>query len=163
MPRRAAAGDTADVNRLRPYVERALTFTGWNLDRIAPKRIGPGLPWDYERRARELLAQARSVLDLGTGGGELFAELCTGYHGRAVASEPWAGNAPIAKRRLSWLEVGVVRAHSLRLPFHSGAFDLVLDRHEELDPNEGHPGLRRGGSLLTQQIGENEGIELRPF
>jgi len=163
MPRRATGGDTADVNRLRPYVERALTFAGWDLDRIAPKRIGPGLPWDYERRARELLAQARSVLDLGTGGGELFAELCTGYHGRAVASEPWAVNAPIAKRRLSWLEIEVVRAHSLRLPFQGEAFDLVLDRHEELDPNEVHRVLRRGGSLLTQQIGQNEWNELRPF
>src|SRR5881409_4498092 len=131
MPRRVTAGNSADVNRLRPYVERALTLTGWNLDRIAPTRIGPGLPWNYERRARELLAQARSVLDLGTGAGELFAELCAGYHGRAIASEPWAVNAPIAKRRLSRLEVEVVRAHSLRLPFQSGAFDLVLDRHEE--------------------------------
>src|SRR2546426_11278897 len=116
MPRRAAAGDTADVNRLRPYVERALTFTGWNLDRIAPKRIGPGLPWNYERRARELLAQAQSVLDLGTGGGELFAELCAGYHGRAIASEPWAVNAPLAKRRLARLGVEVVRGQSLRRP-----------------------------------------------
>src|SRR3989475_12246330 len=146
MPRRAAAGDTADVNRLRPYVERALTFTGWNLDRIAPKRIGPGLPWDYERRARELLAQARSVLDLGTGGGELFAELCTGYHGRAIASEPWALNAPVAKRRLSRLKIEVVRAHSLRLPFQGETFDLVLDRHEELDPNDIHRVLRPGRS-----------------
>jgi len=157
------SSNSADVNRLRPYVERALTLTGWDLDRIAPTRIGPGLPWNYERRARELLAQAQSVLDLGTGGGELFAELCAGYHGRAIASEPWAVNAPLAKRRLSRLEVDVVRAHSLRLPFHSGAFDLVLDRHEELDPNEVHRVLRRGGSLLTQQIGENEWIELRPF
>src|SRR3989475_8901866 len=107
MPRRAAAGDTADVNRLRPYVERALTFTGWNLDRIARKRIGPGLPWDYERRARELLAQARSVLDLGTGGGELIAELWTGYHGRAIASDPWASNAPVANRRLARLKIEV--------------------------------------------------------
>ena len=109
------------------------------------------------------MAQARSVLDLGTGAGELFAELCAGYHGRAIASEPWAVNAPIAKRRLSRLEVEVVRAHSLRLPFQSGAFDLVLDRHEELDPDEVHRVLRRGGSLLTQQIGQNEWEELRPF
>src|SRR5437867_497385 len=157
------SSNSADVNRLRPYVERALTLTGWDLDRIAPTRIGPGLPWNYERRARELLAQAQSVLDVGTGGGELFAELCAGYHGRAIASEPWAVNAPIAKRRLSRREVDVVRAHSLRLPFHSGAFDLVLDRHEELDPNEVHRVLRRGGSLLTQQIGENEWNDLRPF
>src|SRR2546427_13245748 len=100
MPRRVTASNSADVNRLRPYVERALTLTGWDLDRIAPKRIGPGPPWNYERRARELLAQAQSVLDLGTGGGELFAGLCAGYRGRAIAAEPWAVNAASAKGRV---------------------------------------------------------------
>src|SRR5256712_6661421 len=118
MPRRVTAGNSADVNRLRPYVERALTLTGWNLDRIAPTRIGPGLPWNYERRARELLAKAQSVLDLVTGGGELFAEFCAGYHGRAIASEPWAVNAPLTKRRLSRLEGDMACVHSLRLSFH---------------------------------------------
>src|SRR5712692_1103590 len=73
----APAGNSRDVDRLRPYVERARAFTGWNLDRIAPKRMGPGLPWDYTRRAQELLARASCVLDLGTGGAELFAKLCT--------------------------------------------------------------------------------------
>lgn len=163
MPRRAAASDSADVNRLRPYVEHARAFSGWDLDRIAPKQIGPGLPWDYKRRARDLLSHASSVLDLGTGGGELFAELATGYQGRAIAAEPWSVNAPIAKRRLSPLEIEVVHAHSLRLPFQTGSFDLVLDRHEELDPNEIHRVLRRGGLVLTQQIGQNEWKELRPF
>jgi len=163
MPGGATGPDSADVDRLRPYVESARAFIGWNLDRVEPKRVGPGLPWDYKRRARKLLARASHALDLGTGGGELFAELCKAYRGRAVASEPWAVNAPIAKRALSHLQVDVVRAHSLHLPFHDSVFDLVLDRHEEMNPNEVDRVLTSGGSVFTQQIGRNEWNELRPF
>jgi len=100
---------------------------------------------------------------VGTGGGELLAELCDAYRGRAVASEPWAVNAPIAKRALSDLRIEVVRAHSLRLPFQDDAFDLVLDRHEEMNPDEVHRVLAPGGTVYTQQIGRNEWNELRPF
>ena len=163
MPGAPGQGDSTDVDRLRPYVERARRFRGWNLKGIAPKRIGPGPPWDYEGRARELLARATRALDIGTGAGELFAGLCNGYRGRAVASEPWNVNAPIAKRRLSPLGIEVVHCASLHLPFQDGVFDLVIDRHEELDPDEVHRVLEPGGLVLTQQIGRNEWTELRPF
>ena len=163
MPGAAREAESESVDRLRPYVERARAFVGWNLDRVSPKRIGPGLPWDYKRRAKKLLARASYALDVGTGGGELFAELCEAYRGSAVASEPWAVNAPIAKRALSDRRIEVVRAHSLYLPFQDGAFDLVLDRHEEMDPEEVHRVLAPGGMVYTQQIGRNEWNELRPF
>ncbi|HWM52230.1 MAG TPA: class I SAM-dependent methyltransferase [Thermoplasmata archaeon] len=163
MPGASREADSESVDRLRPHVERARAFVGWNLDRVSPKQIGPGLPWDYKRRAKELLAGASYALDLGTGGGELLAELCKAYRGRAVASEPWAVNAPIAKRALSHLRIEVVRAHSLQLPFPDGAFDLVLDRHEEMDPSEVHRVLAPGGRVCTQQVGRNEWNELRPF
>src|SRR5881628_3476579 len=153
MPGGARETDSETIDRLRPYIERARAFVGWNLDRVSPKQIGPRLPWDYKRRAQELLAGAWNALDLGTGGGELFAELCKAYRGRAVASEPWAVNAPIAKRALSHLRIEVVRAHSLHLPFRNGAFDLVLDRHEEMDPSEVHRVLAPGGTVFTQRVG----------
>lgn len=155
--------DLQGVDRLRPYVDRARAFTGWDLDRIAPTPLGPRPRWDYKRRAGDLLARASSALDLGTGGGELLADLCAAHRGRTIASESWNVNASIARRRLSPLKVEVVRAHSLRLPFRDEAFDLVLDRHEELDPTEVHRVLRPGGCVLTQQIGRNEWNELRAF
>ena len=150
-------------DRLRPFIEKARGFRGWSLEEVAPTRIGPGYPWDYRHRAADLIGRASFVLDMGTGGGELFADLCRGRRGRAVATEPWHVNAPIAKSRLAPLGVEVVGAHSLHLPFRNDVFDLVLDRHEEMDPAEVGRVLARGGIVLTQQVGRNDWKEVRTF
>lgn len=150
--------------RLRPTVEKALGFSGWRLDAfVAPKPLGPAEPWDYKRRAKELLDGAASVLDLGTGGGEVFEELCGSYLGRAFATESWHVNVPVAAERLGPRGIRVVRCHSPVLPFRDGVFELVLDRHEELDPREVARVLRPGGTILTQQVGEAWSHELREF
>lgn len=149
--------------RLRPYVERAKGFTGWPLDAFAPTRMDPGEPWSYMGRASELLERARSVLDLGTGGGEILERLCTTHTGRVVATESWSGNAPVAADRLRPLGIHVVEASSLALPFRDASFDLVLDRHEELEPGEVARVLSPGGRILTQQVGRETWRELRDF
>jgi len=163
MPGREAVNRREAVGRLRPFVERARTFSGWSFDDVAPEPLGPGLPWDYGMRATELLVRAASALDMGTGGGERFAELSAGYRGRGVATEEWGTNVPVAKTRLAPHGVEVVRARSLRLPFRNGAFALVLNRHEELDPAEVGRVLAPGGTVLTQQVGRDDWKELRSF
>ena len=57
----------------------------------------------------------------------------------------------------------MVQCSSLRLPFRDSRFELVLSRHEELDPAETARVLAPGGRLLTQQIGVDRWQELRPF
>jgi hypothetical protein len=121
--------------RLRPYVERASVFTGWMPD-VHSRPLGPRLPWDYRASASQLLASATSVLDMGTGGGERFGELLESFGGRAIATEEWHVNAPIAAEHLRTFGAGLVRCRSLELPFAEASFDLVLNRHEELDPVE---------------------------
>lgn len=149
--------------RLRPVVERARRFSGWQLDSFAPKPVGPQEPWDYKARAAELLDEAACVLDMGTGGGEVLEELCASHRGRAVATESWDANVPIAATRLRPHGIGVVRCSSLTLPFRDDTFDLVLNRHEELDPREVARVLASGGRFLTQQIGRDWWQELRAF
>jgi len=51
-------------DRLRPFVEKARGFRGWSLEEVAPSRIGPGYPWDYRRRAADLIGRASAVLDM---------------------------------------------------------------------------------------------------
>jgi SAM-dependent methyltransferase len=136
--------------RLRPYVERARTFTGW-MPNVPFRALGATQPWDYAARARELLRGAANVLDMGTGGGERFGDLLSGYAGTAIASEEWHVNVPIAAERLRPLGASVVWCQSIRLPFADSAFDLVLNRHEDLDPVDVARVLKPGGRVLTQQ------------
>jgi SAM-dependent methyltransferase len=139
--------------QIRPYIERARRFSGWAFDEFASAPLEPSEPWNYEARAGDLLRTAKSVLDMGTGGGEVFERLCSSFGGRAVATESWSLNAPVAAARLRPRGASVVQCHSLRLPFRREAFDLVLNRHEELDPAEVARVLSPGGRLLTQQVG----------
>src|SRR5207245_9212058 len=81
----------------------------------------------------------------------------------AVASDTCKVNAPNAKPSLSQLGIEVVHWTSLRLPFQDVVFDVVIDRHEELNTDEVQRVLEPGGLVLTQQVGRNEWTELRPF
>ena len=138
------------LQRLKPFVDAARSITGWELA-FAPEPLEPAPPWDYEALARGALAQAESALDLGTGGGEALERLLAFATCRAVATEPWHVNAPIAAARLG-ARAPVVRASSLRLPFRSAAFDVVLARHEEIAPDEVARVLTLAGRFLTQQV-----------
>ena len=130
---------------------------------VRPTPLGPVAPWSYVDRALELMADARSVLDMGTGGGETFSQLCDGYGGLAIATEGWSGNVPVAARWLGAMGVPVVHASSLRLPFASASLDLVLNRHEKLEPADVTRVLAPGGTVLTQQVGSSNWRELRSF
>src|SRR5207247_11061623 len=89
---------------------------------------------------------------MGTGGGELLDALTASFFGRTVATEPWSVNAPIAAARLRPRGIAVVRCGSLQLPFRPASFDLVLNRHEELDPAEVARVIPFDGRALTQQV-----------
>ena len=62
--------------RLSVFVERARRMQGWTFDEVQSEPVGPGPSWDYVARARELTLEARSVLDMATGGGEAFSTIC---------------------------------------------------------------------------------------
>src|SRR2546430_10978303 len=90
-------------DRLRPFIEKARGFRGWSLEEVAPTRIGPGYPWDYRHRAADLIGRAPSVLDMGTAGVELFADLCRGRRVLAVATDPRTVTDPTPKTSIATL------------------------------------------------------------
>ena len=142
----------ATLAELRPFIERARAFTGWDFAGVHARVLGDGIPWDYTALARERAAASTAVLDTGTGGGERFAEIAAGMPARFFASESWPPNARVAAQRLRPEGIEVTMATAAHLPFADGAFDLVLSRHEELVPAEIARILRPGGTLLTQQV-----------
>jgi SAM-dependent methyltransferase len=146
------ANETLDHarERLRPYVERGRSATGWSFD-VHSRKL-ENRHWRYDDRAQALVQNAKTVLDIGTGGGERFSSYCDAYTGKAVATEGWEINAPIARDRLRALNVDVVHCDDEHLPFSEVSFDLVLNRHSALDAQDVARVLKPGGVLLTEQI-----------
>ena len=159
----AASRRDRALSELQPYIERARGFSGWTFEGLTVRHVDPGPPWDYEQLARDAALSAGRMLDLGTGGGEVLSRVIAGTSARGVATEEWHVNAPIAHRRLSPLGVEVLRCDSLRLPLRDASFDVVLDRHEALDPVQVARVLRRGGRVITQQVGPDNWPELLQF
>jgi SAM-dependent methyltransferase len=152
-----------EIERLVPYLERARGATGWDFSDLKVRTLGPPLPWDYEQLVRENARGAQRALDMGTGGGEVLARVRSSLPATTVATEHWHVNAPIARDRLRPLGVDVVRCRSMELPFDNEMFDLVINRHEELDPVEVARVLRPRGRVVTQQVGRNNAREVRQY
>lgn len=147
-------------------------FEGWDFSAITGRIEVDDEPWDYRARVEALLVHARSSLDLGTGGGEFIASLRT-RPPLCVATESWALNVAVAARNLRSVRAHVVATEGSadnadqdpdgldgRLPFRSGAFDVVIDRHTAFRATEVARVLRPDGTFLTQQVGGRNEAEL---
>jgi SAM-dependent methyltransferase len=159
------ADRAAALERLHPYIERAREFAGWDFGFINRRPLDPPPPWDYEARARELAATASRVLDIGTGGGEVYSRIASGLDARFTACEEWVVNAHYAPQRLRPMGIDLVHCQTgeRALPYHDGAFDLVLARHEAINPAEVDRILAPRGTVLTQQVVPDTWPELRDF
>jgi SAM-dependent methyltransferase len=131
----------------------AQPFSGWDFSWLAGRWEEPYPPWHYRRLVVEALNAARSLLDMGTGGGEFLATL-PNRPADTVATEGYPPNVPVARARLEPLGVQVVAIDSDEsLPFDAQRFDLIINRHEAFHPAEVFRLLIPGGRFITQQVG----------
>jgi SAM-dependent methyltransferase len=138
-------------------------FRGWDFTSLGARLVSEPPPWAFEEIVSERVATAKTMLDMGTGGGEWLSAL----RARAtvtVATESWPPNVGVAAARLQGLGIPVVHDEGAtdnrrqacedprgRLAFAAEAFDLVTNRHESFVASEVGRVLRAGGTFLTQQ------------
>jgi SAM-dependent methyltransferase len=138
-------------------------FSGWDFSYLHGRYIEAKPSWDYFALVRERMKSAKSMLDLGTGGGERLASLQP-FPKQAFATEGYPPNVILAKKRLEPLGVSVVEAKEESvIPFEDGFFDLVIDRHTGFDAKEVFRILKHGGRFMTQQVGDLNDREIREF
>jgi SAM-dependent methyltransferase len=145
-----------DYNTLLHYLQAEYEhpFSGWDFSYLDGRRIEDWstLTWDYRAAIEARLPQTRSLLDLGTGGGEYLASLKP-LPADTRATEGYAPNIPIARQRLEPLGVHVYEIkENLLLPLENECFELVIDRHEAYLPREVLRVLQPGGLFITQQV-----------
>lgn len=145
------------------------SMRGWDFGVLDGRLSADETPWDFERLCRDELSTARRALDLGTGGGErllrLHDDLKAGWP-ELVATEGWAPNLPVARENLAPLGVPVLAYQGEereRLGLPDQWADVVMCRHEALDPAEITRVLACGGVLLEQQVDGRDAAELRSW
>ncbi len=146
-------------------------FTGWDFGYLtqtgrvveAPRR------WNYHNIVRPWLKLANTMLDMGTGGGEVLSRFRP-LPKNSFATESYRPNIQIAKKKLEPLGVKVVGLKEQKhppfntdLPFEDNFFDLIINRHEGYAPAELLRILRKEGKFITQQVGSLNALNLRQF
>ena len=141
----------------------AAPVSGWDFSWLSERSSTEPPPWSYRREVARYSGSAATMLDMGTGGGEVLSRLRS-RPARTVAIEAWPPNVPVAAARLRPLGIPVVRDEGAadnngrrddargRLPFRDGAFGLVVNRHEAFRAAEVRRVLAPGGAFVTQQV-----------
>jgi SAM-dependent methyltransferase len=139
----------------------AQQMSGWDWGCVEGRYIESEPPWNYREQVRAHLQPNLSLLDMGTGGGELLASMAP-LPNDTWATEGYPPNVAVARARLSPLGATVVptKIEGDILPLTDASFDLVINRHESFDAREVHRVLRPGGTFITQQVGAKDVIEL---
>lgn len=143
--------------------EAEANFRGWDFSYLAGREDEELLPWSYVSQCLLRVRKARSVLDMDTGGGELFARFAP-FPDQTFATEAYPPNIPVARERLAPLGVQVVAFEDEAdgpLPFRDAQFDLILNRHGYYRPLEIGRLLQPGGVFVTQQVGDRNDIGIR--
>ncbi len=138
--------------------ERIAKIHGWDFSHIAARHEECGaLPWDYRAEIQKYRRDEYRLLDIDTGGGEFLLTLGHPYENTAV-TEGYAPNAALCREKLAPLGITVREANAAKeLPFADASFDLVLNRHGDLNADEIFRVLRPDGVFVTQQVGaEND-------
>jgi SAM-dependent methyltransferase len=138
-------------------------FSGWDFSYIADREAQAPLRWSYVSEALLRVRKSRAVLDMDTGGGEMFSYFAP-FPPVAYATEAYAPNIPIARERLEPLGVEVIpldEDEPRQLPFDPDTFDLILNRHGYYWEPELNRILQPGGLFVTQQVGNRNDIGIR--
>jgi SAM-dependent methyltransferase len=136
----------------------AVPLRGWDFSFLDGRVVAQAPPWDYPQLARSAAAAARRVLDVDTGGGEILAAIAPPPH--SIAVEPYPPNVTLARAVLAPHRVEVRARTTAELPVADGDVDLVLNRHGALDLRETFRVLQPGGTLVSQQVGRHNDLEL---
>lgn len=135
--------------------EEQQPFQGWDFSYLRGRYHESSPPWSYDEKVRQLLQNADSLLDMGTGGGEKLLEFRDVFPERTVATEGYPPNIPLATANLKPFNVPVIPYNideESRMPFDDQSFARIINRHEAYDAREVARVLKPGGIFCTQQV-----------
>ncbi|MCS5717078.1 class I SAM-dependent methyltransferase [Herbiconiux sp. CPCC 205763] len=150
----------------------AVPTAGWDFSWFEGRATEERPSWGYAGLAADRIASADAVLDIQTGGAEVFAGALAAAGARdgripqtVWATEGYPPNLTLARERLELFRGEVVEvAENAHLPFADERFDLALSRHpQSTNWVDIARVLHPGGTVLTQQVAAGSNRELYEF
>ena len=133
---------------------------GWDFSHVDGRVVEDALPWDYREQILHYLKPEMQILDIDTGGGEFLLSLHHQYRNTS-ATENYPPNIELCQNTLLPLGIDFQSADGKGImPFEDERFDMVLNRHGDLNPEEIYRVLKPGGLFITQQVGAENDREL---
>ena len=150
-----------DLFRTWKAEEEIAYIHGWDFSHIADRSAEQtDFPWDFAKAIARRLTPEKNLLDVDTGGGEFLLSLKHPYENTA-ATEGYAPNVELCQKTLLPLGIDFRPGQVPEgLPFADGTFDIIINRHGDLNPGEFWRLLKPGGVFLTQQVGAENDREL---
>ena len=141
--------------------ESIAQIRGWDFSHLHGRyKEENTLAWDYKTIIHELLRDDMKLLDYDTGGGEFLLSL---HHpcGNTAATEGYPPNVQLCREKLLPLGIDLREcADASHVPFDNNSFDIIINRHGNLEPSETWRMLKAGGYFVTQQVGSENDREL---
>ena len=127
---------------------------GWDFSRARDAR--DPVPWHYDEVVLRYLKATDQVLDIGTGGGEVFLSFAHQF-ASGIGADFDQGMVDVARKNaadkgITNVAFEVMADHDLRVADES--CDVVLNRHSSVHPSEVMRVLRPGGYFISQQVAE---------
>ncbi len=144
----------ATLPELEQLVRENGKCEGWDFSRIKTGR--DPVPWDYSSIVCSHLKPTDRVLDIGTGGGEIFLSLASNFgEGIGIDAEPtMIETAKSNQSRLAIRNIEFIEMDGSNLKFEANGFDVVLLRHLRVYVSEILRVLRPCGYFITQMVGK---------
>jgi SAM-dependent methyltransferase len=138
---------------LAAIYDSAGEIEGWDFRGAEP--VPETEPWDWDLQVRAACAPSVRVLDVGTGGGEVFREYSELFE-LGLGVDRNEDRVGVAQRKAGEpnLRFGVMDAATLAL--RDASLDVVLARCADYSPAEVHRVLRPGGAFVSLQMADRD-------
>ena len=141
--------------------EYSIKIEGWNFSYLIDSGRMQSFPlsWNYQTIIEPYYRKAKTLLDVGTGGGEFLSAL-EGLPKNTFATEGYAPNVLVAQKKLSKHGIEVRQTINDILPFDDIFFDVIINRHASYSEIEIQRVLTSNGFYITQQVGGLNTVDL---
>jgi ubiquinone/menaquinone biosynthesis C-methylase UbiE len=146
--------------KLKKHFDKTNKIKGWDFSQVKIEKST--VPWDYDEIVKQYLNKSDKVLDIGTGGGEVFTKFSE-YFREGVGVDHSSSMIQTAKeniknKNISNISFLVMDIDNLELP--SNSFDVVLLKHLKVNVSEILRVLKPGGYFICQVIGQNSSLNI---